>query len=321
MTASGRRGPGLARPALVIGAAIVLIAAGVAAAAARATASPDAVTTTTRAVTTTVAATTTVAPTSTSAAATTSTASTAPLPSLPEPASTDVDPAATLVPRLVAEAERLTTAGDQRTLIDAAITDGTNTVAVEDEPATICAVVPVSAPVATSGRWQRDGEPLDDSAEERRDPPGFGECLTADEGETLDEGVYQYLAVGAAGARSAVATLVIGAAPVTAWLLNDGEQSVCLVLAAPGPADLYEAFAADSELLPGEALAIRFADVDHDVQVYGCPPDDPVRSFDLMPRAGVYVPLFGGEGAEGSTPSSEAATTSTTLRPTITASG
>ena len=39
---------------------------------------------------------------------------------------------------------------------------------------------------------------------------------------------------------------------------------------------------AEGELAPGEALAIRVAAVEHDVRVYGCPPDDVVT----QPRPG-----------------------------------
>ena len=68
-----------------------------------------------------------------------------------------------------------------------------------------------------------------------------------------------------------MATLVVGVPSVAVWLLNDGEQPVCLVQASPLDADFYEAYQADSELLPGEALAIRLAAVEHDVRVYRLP--------------------------------------------------
>jgi hypothetical protein len=66
-------------------------------------------------------------------------------------------------------------------------------------------------------------------------------------------------------------------------------------------------------------MAIRIADVDNDVRVYGCPPDDVLRSFDLSPQFGVYVDLLGGEEPEASTPSAPGGSvTSTTPRPTTT---
>ncbi len=66
-------------------------------------------------------------------------------------------------------------------------------------------------------------------------------------------------------------------------------------------------------------MAIRIADIDNDVRVYGCPPDDVLRSFDLSPQFGVYVDLLGGEEPDGSTPSAPGGSvTSTTPRPTTT---
>ena len=88
---------------------------------------------------------------------------------------------------------------------------------------------------------------------------------------------------------------------------------MCLVQLSPASADFYESFESDSELLPGEALAVRVAAVDQDVRVYGCPPDDVVRSFELAPRFGVYVDLFDGDEPGESTPPP-----STTSRPTTT---
>ncbi len=194
----------------------------------------------------------------------------------------------------------------------AALTEGRTAVAVEATPGTLCAVVPVAAPVMAAGRWELDGEEVASAELTRRDPPGFGDCITADDVGDFDDGVYQYVAIGESGATSAVATLVVGVPSIAVWLLNNGDEPVCLVQASPLDADFYEAYQPDSELLPGEAVAIRVAAVDQDVRVYGCPADDVVRSFDLVPQAGVYVELFESDEPGESTPSSGGSPTSTT---------
>ena len=225
----------------------------------------------------------------------------------------------TLVPSIVAVDERARhSAAERQPVVAAALTEGSNSVAVEATPGTLCAVVPVAAPLMAAGRWERDGEPVASAELTRRDPPGYGDCISADDVGDFDDGVYQYVAVGETGATSAAATLVVGVPSVAVWLLNNGDEPVCLVQASPPDADFYEAYQADSELLPGEALAIRVAAVDHDVRVYGCPPDDVVRSFDLVPQAGVYVDLFGGEEPAESTPRRVARRRRRRSRPTTT---
>jgi hypothetical protein len=171
-------------------------------------------------------------------------------------------------------------------------------------------------PLMAAGRWERDGETLATADLIRRDPPGYGDCVSTDETGGFEDGVYQYVALGETGASSAVATVVLGVPSVAVWLLNNGAEPVCLVQTSPHDADFYESHQADSELLPGEALAVRVADVTHDIRVFGCPPNDVERSFDLDPQAGVYVELFAGDEPAESTPGGPS--TSTTVRPTTT---
>ena len=264
-------------------------------------------------------ATTTVAPTTTRPTATTVAPTTTTPPSLPPPADEASDPVRTLLPSIVAVDEVLTSAAERQPVVAAALSERTNSVAVGQAPGTLCAVVPVAAPVMAAGRWELDGEPVASAELTRRDPPGYGDCITADDVGDFDDGAYQYIAIGQSGATSAVATLVVGVPSVAVWLLNDGDEPVCLVQASPSAADFYEAYQADSELLPGEAVAIRLAAVEQDVRVHGCPPDDVVRSFDLVPQAGVYVELFESVEPGDSTPSPGGSATSTTARPTTTA--
>jgi hypothetical protein len=260
-------------------------------------------------------ATTTAAPTTARPTTTVATTTTTP-PSLPPPADEASDPVRALVPSIIAVEEQLETVAERQPVVADALTESSNAVAVESPARTLCAVVPVGAPLMAGGRWERNGDTLASASITRRDPPGFGDCISADEAGGFDDGVYQYLAIGETGATSAVATVVLGVPSVAVWLLNSGDEPVCLVQLSPFDADFYESHQPDSDLLAGEALAIRVAAVEHDVRVFGCPPDDVERSFDLMPEAGVYVDLFPGEEPAESTPGDPA--TSTTVRPTTT---
>lgn len=211
---------------------------------------------------------------------------------LPEPAREAVDPVRTLVPRIAAVTAVLEEGPDRVDAINQALDDASTTIAVEDGPGTLCAVVPVTAPLMAGGRWERNGEPIASGPGVRRDPPGFGDCLANEDGEPFPDGVYQYVAIGATGARSAAATVVVGVATVDVWLLNNGDTPVCMVQMSPTQADFYEAFSASSPLAPGEAIAIRVADVDHDIRVFGCPPDDALTSDRISPESQTYIALF-----------------------------
>jgi hypothetical protein len=242
---------------------------------------------------------TTVAPTAAPGA--TSTAA-APLPTLPEPESEAADPVRTVVPSVVVIASVLTDDADENDAIARALLDPAPSIAVENAPGTICVVVPVAAPLMAGGRWERNGEPISSSDLTRRDPPGYGECLPNPDGEPFRDGVYQYVAVGPTGALSAAGTVVIGVATVVVWLLNDGDEAACLVHMSPLAADFYEAMSTDGPLAPGQAMAVRVADVDQDVRVFGCPPDEVLRTFRISPEAGRYVDLFGTADPGPSTP-------------------
>ena len=214
-------------------------------------------------------------PTTTLSSTTTVAAATTTPPSLPPPADQASDPVRALVPSIVAVDDELTTTAERQPVVVAALAEATNAIAVPTTPGTLCAVVPVSAPLMAAGRWEHNGDTVAESALTRRDPPGYGDCITAADVGDFDDGAYQYLAVGESDVISAVATLVVGGPSVVVWLLNDGDQAVCLVQASPTDADYYEGFMdAEGELAPGEALAIRVAAVEQDVRVYGCPPDD-----------------------------------------------
>ncbi len=211
---------------------------------------------------------------------------------LAEPESDAADPVRTLVPNVFVATEVLLEEADRQPLIDAALAEGDNTVAVEAEPGTLCAIVPVPAPLMAEGRWERNGEPIGSSVEQRRDSPGFSECITNDDGEAFREGVYQFVAVGPTGATSAAASVVVGVEAVDVWLVNNGDEPVCLVLMSPSRADYYESHDTESPLLPGEAISISAAAVEHDVRVFACPPDEAIRTFRLTPEPRSYVDMF-----------------------------
>ena len=183
-----------------------------------------------------------------------------------------------VVPRITAIAEVLNTDEDRREADRVGPRRHQHPIAVEDGPGTICAVVPVAAPLMAEGRWERNGEPIASSGEQRRDPPGYGDCIPNDDGEPFRDGVYQYVAVGPTGATSAAATVVVGSSSVVVWFLNSGDEPICLVHVSPEAADFYEALATDGPIQPGEAIAVEVADIDQDVRLFGCPPDSVLRT-------------------------------------------
>ena len=231
-------------------------------------------------------------------------------PPLPEPESEAVDPVRNVVPRITAIAEVLNTDEDRREAIALALADTSTAIAVEDGPGTICAVVPVTAPLMAEGRWERNGEPIASSGEQRRDPPGYGDCIPNDDGEPFRDGVYQYVAVGPTGATSAAATVVVGSSSVVVWFLNSGDEPICLVHVSPEAADFYEALATDGPIQPGEAIAVEVADIDQDVRLFGCPPDSVLRTFRISPEPQTYVDMFDRpDPVATSTPATAAPTT------------
>ncbi len=239
---------------------------------------------------------------------------------MPVPENASVDPVRVLVPSITVVTEALTDEADRQAAIGTALATPSHTVAVEAAPGTLCALVPVAAAVMAEGRWERNGEPVRTTAEQRRDPPGYDDCFTNDNGEAFRDGVYQFVAIGPTGATSAAATVVVGSEPLDAWFVNNGEEPVCLVLVSPEPADFYEARDTDSPLLPGEAIAITLADVDHDVRVFGCPPDEAIASFRITPEPQTYVEMFEADEVSSSTssvtPSSVTPTTAATTTTT-----
>lgn len=227
---------------------------------------------------------------------------------VPRPENEAADPIRTLVPIVAVVPAVLTGNADREAAIGAVLANGATTVAVLTEPGTLCAVVPLQVPVMAEFRWERNGEPIGTGAEQRRDPPGFGECITRPNGEAFDEGTYQYVAIGPTGATSAAASVVVGVEPVDTWFVNNGDEPVCLVLLSPTRADYYEGHDTDTPLLPGEAMSISAAAVEHDVRVFGCQPNESLRTFTMTPEPLTYVDLFDDDTSTSTTPSTTPST-------------
>ena len=127
---------------------------------------------------------------------------------LPPP--TDPDIIGRLVPNLAAYAQFLTTPEQAKVEIDQLLATGRHDVAAPGPVATICAAVRMDVPLAVNSRWERDGRRIASSDLGRRDAPGFGECLGND-GDPLDDGSYQYVAIDSEGHESAAGGIVVGA--------------------------------------------------------------------------------------------------------------
>jgi hypothetical protein len=246
----------------------------------------------------TTAAPTTVAPT-TAAPTTVSPTSVAPStpaagggPTTTEPAADDVS-IESIVPDLAASRRYLATPGQVQSLIDRLIArGGRHDVALSGNVPTLCATVVLSGPIELSGRWERDGDEIDETSIVLRPAPGFGDCIDND-GQPLEPGAYQYIATDEDGTDSAVGTFVVGAARLDQQFVNNGEEDVCAVLVAPSTTDFFEDFVFSSPMRPGSSVIIPIADVSQDVEVWGCAgaadDDDttPTRSdFDFDPTPG-----------------------------------
>jgi hypothetical protein len=199
-----------------------------------------------------------------------------------------------IVPDLAASRRYLATPGQVQSLIDRLIArGGRHDVALSGNVPTLCATVVLSGPIELSGRWERDGDEIDETSIVLRPAPGFGDCIDND-GQPLEPGAYQYIATDEDGTDSAVGTFVVGAARLDQQFVNNGEEDVCAVLVAPSTTDFYEDFVFSSPMRPGSSVIIPIADVSQDVEVWGCAgaadDDDnttPTRSdFDFDPTPG-----------------------------------
>jgi hypothetical protein len=208
----------------------------------------------------------------------------------PSPAPEDPAYVAQLVPNLAAFDQLLATPELAQAQIDELLVTGRHDVAAPGPVLTICAAVRLDRPLATRGRWERDGRRIASSALERRDEPGFGECL-ADDGEPLDVGSYQYVATDSNGNESAAGGIVIGAARLDQRFRNDVADPICTVRIAPSASRYFEVYVfTAAPVSPGAEITLPVADVEQDVEAIGCDGDE-LAAFSFEPDADVVRPL------------------------------
>ena len=208
---------------------------------------------------------------------------------VPEPTD-DPDYIAGLVPNVAGFAEFLSTPELAKAQVDQMLVTGRHDIAVAAPVASICAAIPMDRPLAVRGRWELDGRRVASTDLERRDAPGFGECLSND-GDALGDGSYQYVAADSRGNESAAGGVVVGADPVDQVFRNDGEVDVCAVRIAPSSSRYFEVYVYRAQpIAPGSQITIRVAAVDQDVEAVGCD-DTELASFSFQPATGTVQSL------------------------------
>ena len=201
-------------------------------------------------------------------------------------------PLAVIVPDIAASPVVLGPA-DQTALLTEILTTGRDDVATESPAGSLCAAVALDAPLEGVGRWERDGQQVSATEPSPVGPPGFGDCLD-DEGDRLEEGVYQFLVADHGGRESAATTLVLGAPAVEAAVRQRRRRRhVCAVRIAPSAAGYFEAYdLSGSPLAPGATMALVVADVEQAVRTTGCGDDAPeLASFEFDPDPTTPRPL------------------------------
>lgn len=234
----------------------------------------------------------TTAPPTTAATATTTVAglpgdptpSAAPDPTIPLPPD-DPEYIARLVPSLAGYTEYLSTPELAKAQIDQLLATGRHDVAVPGPVTSICAAVPMDRPLAVRGRWERDGRRIASTDLERREAPGFGECLTND-GEPLEEAAYQYIAADSDDNESAAGGIVLGAERIDQQFVNDGKAEVCAIRIAPRVTRYFEVYVYEAAPIErGAGVSLPVAAIEQDVETVGCD-DEVLTSFSFDPDAG-----------------------------------
>ncbi len=153
----------------------------------------------------------------------------------------------------------------------------------------LCAAVVVDSTLEVSGRWERNGREVAATDLSQVGPPGFGDCVD-DGGAPLDEGVYQFLVVDAAGYESAAGTIVVGADVVNQQLINIGSEPWCTIRLAPARAGYFDAFDLSAQPVgPGESWTIPVAATEHDLRATSCNDPDRVVSHEFHPNPSAPV--------------------------------
>jgi hypothetical protein len=208
---------------------------------------------------------------------------------VPDPTD-DPDYVTGLVPNVAGFAEFLSSPELAKAQVDQMLASGRHDIAVAAPVASICAAIPMDRPLAVRGRWELDGRRVASTDLERRDAPGFGECLTND-GDALRDGSYQYIASDSRGNESAAGGVVVGATLVDQVFRNDGDVDVCAVRIAPTASRYFEVYVYRAQpIVPGSQITIRAAAVDQDVEAVGCD-DTELASFSFQPTVGTVQSL------------------------------
>jgi len=202
---------------------------------------------------------------------------------------TDPDVIGHLVPNLAAYPQFLTTPEQAKVEIDQLLATGRHDVAVPGPVATICAAVRMDVPLAVNSRWERDGRRIASSDLGRRDAPGFGDCLGND-GDPLENGSYQFVALDSEGHESAAGGIVIGAARLDQAFTNNTHAPICAIRVAPSVSRYFEVYVYDAApIASGASVTVPVADVGQDVESVGCGSGDKdvVATFTFDPQPGV----------------------------------
>jgi hypothetical protein len=196
-----------------------------------------------------------------------------------------------LVPNVAAYAQYLSTPAEAKVEVDQLLASGRHDVASPGPVATICAAVRLGEPLAVKSRWERDGRRIASNDLGRREAPGFGECLGND-GDPLQAGSYQYLAIDSNGHESAAGGIVVGAARIEQPFANNGKEPVCAIRVAPSLSRYFEVYVyTAAPIVAGATVTVPVAAVVQDVETVGCPGDDVLASFSFDPGAAVPQPL------------------------------
>ena len=194
------------------------------------------------------------------------------------------DPVRSLVPSIVAvddvlDRRRATSSGRR-----CGTHRGSNTVAVEEPPGTLCAVVRVAAPLMAAGRWERDGEPVGVGSARAPRPAGIRRLHHGRRRRRLRR---RRLPVrrgrrhrGDLGGSDARHRRSVG----RRLAAQRRRRSRCASSRRHRMSRLLRGVPARLRAVARRGAGLQVAAVDQDVRVYGCPPDDVVRSFDLVPR-------------------------------------
>jgi hypothetical protein len=195
-----------------------------------------------------------------------------------------------IVPNLAAVPTFLTPQ-EQAVQLTQLLAQGRHDIATVEPTPMLCAAVVLDTPLELSGRWERDGREVASTDRSAVGPPGFGDCVD-DGGPALDEGVYQFVVVDAEGAESAAGTIVLGAGIVNQPFINAGSAPICVIRVAPSRAGYFDAFDLSADpLLPGAALTLPVADVDHEIRTTRCGSEDDDDAVDFTPDAAAPLAL------------------------------